>query len=135
MRTTTLRRPQGLRRHQRLRRRVDFQRCYRRGRKRHGSLASLHYQTTEKEDVRLGITASRKVGKAVVRHLLKRRIREIFRRYRDRGLLRPMDLVVHLKPAAAGAEFAVLEAEIERLLGALPRRRGEAREHSRDAPR
>ncbi len=30
-----------------------------------------------------------------------------------------MDVVVHLKPAAAGADFAPLRAEIERLLASL----------------
>ncbi|MCP3958566.1 MAG: ribonuclease P protein component [bacterium] len=100
---------------------MDFQRCYRRGRKRHGSLASLHYHSTEKQDVRLGITASRKVGKAVVRHLLKRRVREIFRRFAGRDLLRPMDIVVHLKPASANAEFTTLVEELEGLLATLPR--------------
>lgn len=106
-------------RHQRLRRRADYLRCYRRGRKRHGSLASLHFHSNEGQDARLGVTASRKVGKAVVRHRLKRRIREIFRRFQHRGRLRPVDVVVHLKPAAAEAAFADLAAEVGRLLESL----------------
>jgi len=110
---------EGLCRHQRLRRRADFLRCYRSGRKRHGSLASLHSHSNEGQDARLGVTASRKVGKAVVRHRLKRRVREIFRRFEDRGRLRPVDVVIHLKPAAAHATFADLAEEIGRLLRSL----------------
>ena len=106
-------------RHQRLRRRADFVRCYRRGRKRHGSLASLHFHPNDVQEVRLGVTASRKVGKAVVRHRVKRRVREIFRRFEDRGRLPAVDVVVHLKPVAAEATFADLEAEIKRLLRSL----------------
>ena len=110
---------EGLCRRQRLRRRADFLRCYRRGRKRHGSLASLHFHLSEGQDVRLGVTASRKVGKAVVRQRLKRRVREVFRRFEDRGRLHPMDLVIHLKPPAADAAFADLEAQVGRLLRSL----------------
>ncbi len=103
-------------RHQRLRRRADYLRCYRKGWKRHGSLASLHFHSNEGQDVRLGITASRKVGNSVVRHRLKRRIREIFRRFEHREKLRAMDVVVHLKPPAAQADFAALAVEVRRLM-------------------
>ena len=106
-------------RHQRLRRRPDFVRCYRLGRKRHGSLASIHFHLNDMQDVRLGITASRKVGKSVVRHRLKRWIREIFRRFEKRDSLMPVDVVVHLKPVAARADFGQLTAEIESLLSSL----------------
>jgi len=80
---------------------------------------SIHCYPNQVEDVRLGITASRKVGKAVVRHLLKRRVREIFRRSRRREGLMPSDVVVHLKPTAARADFVALASEMERLLAAL----------------
>ena len=110
---------EGLRRDQRLGRRADFLRCYRRGHKRHGELATLHFHPNRRATTRLGITASRKVGKAVVRHRVKRRIREIFRRYPHRWELPYVDLVLHLKPAASAAGFAALEAEVIRLLSTL----------------
>ncbi len=108
-----------LSRHQRLRRRKDFQRCYRRGGRRRGSLATLHFHPNEQREPRLGITASRKVGNAVARHRLKRRVREIFRRFPGRRELPAVDVVVHLWPQVAGAEPAALRNELERLLGSL----------------
>ena len=107
------------RRGDKLRRRVEFLRCYRLGGRKSGSLATLHFHPNE-EGTRLGITASRKVGKAVVRQRVKRRVREIFRRWKGRPKLVGLDIVVHLKPAAGGAEYEVLKSELETLLSRLP---------------
>ena len=112
---------ESLPRESRLRRRAEYQRCYRRGRRRQGSLMTLYSVPALAEGPRLGVTVSRKVGGAVVRSRTKRRIREIYRRWRERGRLPQVDLVVHAKPAAGEAEFRTLEAELVGLLGALLR--------------
>lgn len=104
---------------ERLRRRADYLRCYRTGRRRHGALAIVYFAPNQLGHPRLGITASRKVGKAVVRQRLKRRIREIYRRWEDRGMLPPQDLVIHLKIEAGTASFEALRTELLRLLGSL----------------
>jgi ribonuclease P protein component len=63
---------------------------------------------------RIGITVSRKVGAAVVRNRVKRRIREWFRR--SRGKLRPgIDLVVIGRSAAAGLSGRDTEGVLCRL--------------------
>jgi ribonuclease P protein component len=108
---------------ERLRRRADYLRCYRTGRRRHGSIAIVYFVPNQLGSPRLGITASRKVGKAVVRQRIKRRIREVYRRWRDRGRLPALDLVVHLKPEAGKSDFQGLRAELLRLLGGLRERR------------
>jgi ribonuclease P protein component len=100
-----------------LRRSADYLRCYRRGRRLRGDLVRLHVAGNELGHPRLGVTASRKVGKAVVRNRVKRRVREVFRRWPRRGELPGADLVVHLEPAVAGASFGELAAELEGLLG------------------
>ena len=110
---------EGLSLDQRLRKSADYLCCYRRGRKRHGSLASLHFHPNTSHETRLGITASRKVGKAVIRHRVKRRIRNIFRRWPRRRELGALDIVVHLKPQAGQADFQELRQEIEILLSQL----------------
>jgi ribonuclease P protein component len=111
---------------QMVRRRADYLRCYRTGRRRHGSLALLYFVPNQLEGPRLGITASRKVGNAVVRHRLKRRIKEIYRRWQDRSQLPALDLVVHLKPESGKSDFPALRAEVLRLLSGLRERRGSA---------
>lgn len=111
-----------LRPHHRVRRSADYRCCYRRGRRLYGSLTTIHYQRNDQPEARLGITASRKVGNSVVRHRLKRRVREIFRRWPGRQDLSGWDLVVHLKPAAAAAEFRTLEQELGHLLSLLSRK-------------
>lgn len=108
---------------ERLRRRADYLRCYRTGRRRHGSLAILYFVPNQLGHPRLGITASRKVGKAVVRHRLKRRIKEIYRRWKDRGQLPALDLIIHLKPEAGGSDFPALRSELLRLLSGVRERR------------
>jgi len=112
---------------ERLRRRKDYLGCYRTGRRRHGSFAILYFVPNQLGHPRIGITASRKVGKAVVRHRLKRRIKEVYRRWHGRGGLPALDLVVHLKPEAGKSDFPALRTELLRLFGGLRERREPAR--------
>lgn len=116
---------ESLRREEGLRRRADFLQCYRTGRRRHGSLVILYFLKREPEPphARIGITASRKVGSSVVRHRVKRRIREIYRRSRERSLLPPYDIVVHVLPAARQADFEALRKDLLTLLRPLTRSR------------
>jgi ribonuclease P protein component len=114
-----------LRGDERLRRRVDFLKCYRAGRRRQGALAILYALPNDFAQPRLGITASRKLGPAVVRNRLKRRVRETYRRWGGRPALPALDLVVHLQPAAASASGTELRAEVERLLRTVVKARAE----------
>ena len=63
---------------------------------------------------RLGITASRKVGNAVVRNRVKRRIREWFRRD-GQTLIAGYDAVVIARVAAAGLGAAETFTELSRV--------------------
>lgn len=75
----------------------------------------------ETSRARLGITATRKCGDAVARNRLKRLVREIYRRHRDEGGA-ALDLVVNVKPSAAAAPYAVLEADLVPRFAEIERR-------------
>ncbi|MDX1630303.1 MAG: ribonuclease P protein component [Thermoanaerobaculia bacterium] len=103
----------------RIRKRADYLRCYHRGRRRSGRLLRAHVHPNRLGHPRLGITASRRVGNSVVRHRVKRRLREIYRRWPRRSELPPLDIVFHVLPPAADAGFGDLATEAERLLRGL----------------
>lgn len=100
---------------QKLGHRAEFQHCYRNGERRHGAFVTLFWAPNSLGYARIGITATRKVGSAVERNLLKRRVREIYRRWSGRAELPALDLVVHLKPSAGTASFAELERDLRNL--------------------
>lgn len=116
----TFRAPGGeaLRKQERVRRRGDYLRAYRQGRRRSGALAVLHFFPNDNGMPRLGVTVSRKVGNSVVRHQVKRRVVEAYRRAGIRRQLPAWDFVVHAKPGIAGASFAAVRGEVENLLAA-----------------
>ncbi len=105
--------------HQRLRRRREFQDCYRNGRRRPGILFNLHILAKHEGIFRYGVTASRKVGPAVARHRLKRWSREVIRRWPERSTLPPSDVVIHLHPAARRATFSEFKQQLEAGLRAI----------------
>ena len=59
---------------------------------------------------RLGLSVSRKVGVAVKRNAVRRRLREIFR-YAAPGVHAGLDVVVSVRAAAADADFDELNQE------------------------
>jgi ribonuclease P protein component len=80
---------------------------------------TLHVVKNAGPGARLGITVTRKVGGAVVRNKVRRRLREIFRCWSKLRSLPSLDIVVHVKPSAPAASFSALQGEIESLLGGL----------------
>jgi ribonuclease P protein component len=68
---------------------------------------------------RLGITASRKVGGAVVRNKFKRRVRSWFRA-RRLDFTEDVDLIVIARPSGAQLSFDQLDQRLSRLMGLSP---------------
>jgi len=96
----------------RLKRQSDFHLLKTKGLRFHRPEFILNALESEGTHSRLGIVASRRVGNAVTRNLLKRRVREIFRQ-RDRSLYHhPADWVVVLRKGAVEASFDELRFSI-----------------------
>ena len=107
---------QRLRRDSRLRNPKDFRRVQRTGKRRIGRhFVLVRAKSREPASIRLGLAVSRKVGNAVARNHVKRRVRDWFRR--NRLQLPEGDLVVIARSGAAqrsGAEIASELAELTR---------------------
>jgi ribonuclease P protein component len=93
----------------------EFEKVYRQGTAYRGKLLSVHAFPNELGNLRLGLSVSKKVGNAVVRNTIRRRLREIF------GSAAPqvggsLDLVVSARPAARDASFMDLREEFSNAL-------------------
>jgi len=119
---------EGFSRDDRLRKRREFEECYASGVRvsgRHVQVFVLSSGVGAPARPRLGISVPRRVGRAVARNRVRRRLREIFRRGRAVFGGRAASIVVNARPSAAKAPFRELSedftAAITRALSRLPR--------------
>ncbi len=99
----------------RLRKRRDFIQCKQMGRRIHTSHFLVFALKRADEQVRLGVTVSRRVGGAVIRNRVKRLVREFFRT-RRLSLPKGFDLSIIAKGHAGRIDFATVCSELEILL-------------------
>ena len=105
----------------RVRRRRDYLVSSRVGQRRH----TPHFTVVcvpRRGSTRLGITVTRKIGGAVARNLIKRRIREAFRRD-PRHFVPDHDLIVIAKQGAGGVPFHAVAQELAEAVAPLARSR------------
>lgn len=119
--TAALTRPAGrqrqrLPRTRRIRKRPEFLKLQHGGRRRSGLRFVVITAPPPGRVSRIGITASRRVGGAVVRNRIKRLVREFFRRYQEQ-IDPPRDVLVIARPAAASATYADTRHELGKALG------------------
>ena len=96
----------------------EFRRLYNRGKSSATPNLAVYCRRNGRGENRLGITVSTKLGGAVVRNLLRRRIKEAYR-INEHRLKSGYDIVVVARVRARGAHFRVLEADLLRLLNRL----------------
>ena len=92
----------------------EFRRLYTRGASVAAPYLVLYARKTGKGTNHLGITVSTKVGKAVVRNRVRRRIREIYRLH-EHELLSGIQLVIVARKRAAAASYSQLEQSFMRV--------------------
>ena len=101
-------------REERLRKRKEFLRVYAIGTKVRTRLFFIYLLENDLPYSRMGVTASRKVGKTNIRNRLKRRLREIFRQNK-RLIYPPSDVVINTSAYTAKASFVLLEEEFKKV--------------------
>jgi len=111
-------RSEGLPKEKRLAKRREFLRVYDTGRKWFTRYCVVFAAGNQLPYSRLGITATKKLGKANVRNRLKRWTREVYRRQREPLSLdtHGLDVVVNVKPNAADARFEQYRDDLQRAL-------------------
>lgn len=111
--------PQAFPKDCRLLRRAQFKRVYDEGQRRSASLCTMFFRSNGLPQTRLGVTAPVRLGNAVFRNRLKRRLREVFRLHRA-TIPGGWDIVLNPRQAVAKVEFPLLEREILKLFPAAP---------------
>ena len=111
-------RSEALPKEKRLAKRREFLRVYETGRKLFSRYCVVFFAANALPFSRVGVTVTKKLGKANARNRLKRWTREVYRRQRgpldlDRSAL---DFVINVKPNAAAADFREFSSDLERAL-------------------
>ena len=111
-------RSEALPKEKRLAKRREFLRVYEAGRKLFSRYTVLFFAANGLPYSRIGITATKKSGKANVRNRLKRWTRETYRRQREPLGLdnQSLDVVVNVKPNAAQAAWGDYSLDLQRAL-------------------
>ena len=110
-----------------LRKNDDFRECYRSGKSCANRYLAVYVRPNGTENNRIGISVSRKVGNSVVRHRIKRLVRECYRLH-EKEFDGGSDIVVVGRRSADGASYK----EIERALLSLLKRSGLMRNRCMD---
>ncbi len=96
----------------------EFERVYKEGSAYRGKLLSVHAYPNGLGTSRLGLSVSKKVGNAVTRNAVRRRLKEIF--YSEvSNVCEDLDFVISARPASASASFEELREEFVRAIRKL----------------
>ncbi len=96
----------------------DFSYVYRRGISKADPCFVLYAAKKTKDGHRMGISVSKKVGNSVIRHRIKRRVKEIVRLHETAFPMGYEYIVIARKPAAE-ADYRQMEHSVLKLLGSL----------------
>ncbi len=91
-----------------LKKNYEFRRLYSKGKTAVTPYLVVYSLKTGRDHRRVGYTVSTKLGKAVVRNRVRRRLREIYRLNADK-LIDNADLVIVARSRCVGGEFAKME--------------------------
>lgn len=96
----------------------EFRRLYNKGKSAVSPYFAIYCRKTNRPNSRLGITTGVKLGNAVKRNFVRRRIRELYRTNEDR-LMPGCDIVVVARTRAIFGRYAELERSFRQLMKKL----------------
>ncbi|MCX7715474.1 MAG: ribonuclease P protein component [Clostridia bacterium] len=96
----------------------DFKRLYARGKNCAGGYVAIYFMKNRLNYNRLGITAGKSIGNAVLRNRAKRLIRESYRLLEDR-LKKGYDIVIVSRGRAVGKTYFQISRDVEYVLRKL----------------
>ena len=99
----------------RVKKRKDFTKVYRQGKSLSAANVVVCWRKTKCDCYRVGFTVSKKVGNAVIRNKVRRRLKEIVRLHPER-FFNGIDYIIVARSAAAFCDYRELDMELERLL-------------------
>ena len=94
-----------------LKKNIDFGKVYRKGKSRANRQLVLYILSNGTDKNRLGISVSKKVGNSVVRHRIKRLIKEAYR-LNEPAFARGYDLVFIARTDAAGKTYEEIKNSV-----------------------
>jgi ribonuclease P protein component len=97
-----------------LTRNKDFRTLYARGKQSAGVYLVVYSRPNRRESIRLGLTVSTKLGNAVIRNRIRRRLREAIR-LQEHRFRKGIDIVVVARAKALNAPFPALQQELVRM--------------------
>lgn len=103
-----------LKRENRLKKRKEFAYIYKKGSRAYSANFSLIYVKSRYETARFGISVSNRVGKAVIRNKIKRRMRVVLRDVIAN--IKFYNAVIVAKPSVVELDFSTLKQEILKLI-------------------
>jgi ribonuclease P protein component len=96
----------------------DFRAVYSRGKSAVSPRTVIYCRKNRREKNRVGFTVSRKLGNAVTRNRVRRRLREVMRLHAS-SLRQGYDLILVARTRAVGSDYGKLEADVLRCLDQL----------------
>lgn len=99
-----------------LKKNEDFRSVYEKGKSCATRILVMYVKPNDTDRSRIGISVSKKVGNSVVRHRIKRLIRESFRTA-EAQFTPGCDIVVVARPAAKGTDYHTISQAVMKLAG------------------
>jgi len=103
---------------ERIRKRKDFSHLYKKGRLTRGTYFNLIYLPNSLSYSRMAVVASKKIGNAVQRNRVRRRVKELFRRNKELLTL-PVDMIVVTKKGLQDASWENMKTQYLTMIKAV----------------